>query len=166
MNVAATGRADRRGFSLVELLIAMAVLAILAGLALPSLQGAVIRAYAVDVVANVNVIRVAAHDVLSDTGTLPAPGGAPGSIPAAMVSSLPEGFDFAQQDITYSWDVWPAGTSPFGVETGVIEVRVETTRFRLAGGSEDLLLKALIDLLPTDVVRLKNASTVQVYVLP
>ena len=61
-----------RGFTLIELLITMAVLSILAGIAVPKLRGAIVKAEAVDVLADLDVIKVAIINYQSDHNVWPA----------------------------------------------------------------------------------------------
>jgi type IV pilus assembly protein PilA len=61
-----------RGFTLIELMVAVAVLAILATLALPSMQGPLVRQQVVDSSALINVAKTAVANHWSATQKLPA----------------------------------------------------------------------------------------------
>jgi prepilin-type N-terminal cleavage/methylation domain-containing protein len=96
---------NRRGFSFVELMAVVVVLGILANLALPMVQRARRKAEAVAVLAAFHAVRVAAHDRFADAGTYPA-NAAWGVVPAALVPSLPAGFQFSDGDVEYRWRRW------------------------------------------------------------
>lgn len=85
--------ARRGGFSLIELLMAMAIVGILAGLAIPNLRGMTFRARATEVAADLQVIRVAALNYNADENRWP-PDAAQGVIPTGLVEYLPVGFTF------------------------------------------------------------------------
>ena len=59
------------GFTLIELLIAMSILGILAGIAIPKYNDAVMRAEAAKVIADFEAIRVAAYDSYAENGVYP-----------------------------------------------------------------------------------------------
>ena len=79
-----------KGFTLIELLITMAVLSILAGIAVPRLRGAIVKAEAVDVLADMDVVKVAIINYQSDHNAWPAESGG-GQIPSGLAEYLPSG---------------------------------------------------------------------------
>lgn len=91
----------KAGFSLIELLITMAVISILAGIAVPRLRGAIVKAEAADVLGNMDVVKVAVINYQSDHNAWP-PEASPGQIPEGLAEYLPEGFSFTAED--YSLD--------------------------------------------------------------
>ncbi len=111
-----------RGFSLFELLTVMVLISILAGIAVPILRGAIARADAARVVSDVNTIRLAAFQYLSDGGALPA-GGTWGELPSEFLGYLPEGFDFSYKGVEYAWSVLGAG-APSGLAETFPTLRV------------------------------------------
>jgi general secretion pathway protein G len=93
--------ARRQGFTLLELMVVVMIIGILAGLAIPNLRGAMLRADAAHVLADARAVGLAAHEFLSDTGRFPA-SGSPGTIPAEMEESL-AGVPFEYKGMTYTW---------------------------------------------------------------
>jgi prepilin-type N-terminal cleavage/methylation domain-containing protein len=110
------------GFTLFELLTVMVLIAILSGIAVPILRRAVARADAARVVSDVNTVRLAAFQYLSDGGALPA-AGAWGELPAELAGYLPEGFDFSYKGVEYAWSLLDAG-APAGAALAFPALRV------------------------------------------
>jgi prepilin-type N-terminal cleavage/methylation domain-containing protein len=94
-------RADRSGFTIVELLVVVMIVGILAGLALPNLRGAALRADAAHVVADARTVGLAAYEYLSDHGQFP-PSGPTGAVPEEMEEVL-DGVPFEYKGLTYTW---------------------------------------------------------------
>jgi prepilin-type N-terminal cleavage/methylation domain-containing protein len=127
---------NRRGMTLVELLMVLAVAGILANLALPAIADARRRANAMRVIGDFAAIRVAALDRYAATGTFP--GSAPrGQVPAALVSALPAGFPFRHNSVTYRWRRW-------SLPNGMPRLRSQIALLGLEVATEDrALLKAI-----------------------
>lgn len=85
---------SRGGFSLIELLVAVSIVGILAGLAIPNMRNVTFRARATAVQADLNTLRSATLDYNADLNSWP-PDAASGTIPAGLVPFLPEGFTFS-----------------------------------------------------------------------
>lgn len=85
--------AKRGGFSLIELLVAMSIVGILAGLAIPNMRNVTFRARATAVFGDLNVIRQATLDYNADANAWPAEV-ASGVIPPELNGYLPDGFTF------------------------------------------------------------------------
>jgi len=86
----------RGGFSLIELLMAVSIVGILAGLAIPNMRGMTWRARATEVAADLEVVRVATVSYNGDAFMWPGEAG-PGVVPPELTSGpgyLPEGFSF------------------------------------------------------------------------
>jgi prepilin-type N-terminal cleavage/methylation domain-containing protein len=83
----------RGGFSLIELLVAVSIVGILAGLAIPNMRNVTFRARATAVFGHLNTIRQATLDYNADLNSWPAEE-ASGDIPAGLAAFLPEGFTF------------------------------------------------------------------------
>ncbi|MFH1764726.1 MAG: type II secretion system protein [Gemmatimonadota bacterium] len=93
------------GFTLIELLTVMVVLSILAGIALPRLRGAILKAQAADLLGDLNVIRVAVLTYQSDKNAWPTEVG-PGQVPSGLEAYLPGGFTFRKDDYVLDYDNW------------------------------------------------------------
>lgn len=94
MSVVKPMDARRGGFSLIELLVAVSIVGILAGLAIPNMRNVTFRARATAVFGDLNTIRQATLDYNADLNSWPADE-ASGTVPAGLVPFLPEGFSFA-----------------------------------------------------------------------
>ncbi len=137
---------DRRaGFSLIELLLAVSIVGILAGLAIPNLQSVMYRARATEVAADLEVIRVAAVSFNGDQHAWPA-GAAPGDVPPELVSYLPSGFSFqgSGYEMTYSNQAFPSGLPSDPTTTQLISATVTIDRDELSNAVVALLGGSLI----------------------
>ena len=105
------GPEDRRGFTLVELAVVALILSIIVALAMPNIKMALIKARAVDTVADLEVLRVAVLSYLADNNVWP-PDASVGSMPAGLAPYLPEGYSFVKADYTLNYDNW-ATHSPY-----------------------------------------------------
>lgn len=94
-----------KGFTLIELLTTMVVIGILAGIALPRLRGAILKAEAAYVLGDMNVIKVAVITYQSDHNHWPTDRSA-GQIPPELVEYLPGGFSFQKEDYVLDYDNW------------------------------------------------------------
>lgn len=83
----------RGGFSLIELLMAVSIVGILAGLAIPNLRMMTWRARATAVAGDLEVVRVATLQHNADMSTWPSEA-AQGTVPPGLVGFLPEGYTF------------------------------------------------------------------------
>ena len=93
----------RRGFTFIELLVAMIVFSILAGISLLRYKDLRNHAVAAAVAADLNNIRLAAYNHWADRETWPADA-APGVVPPALVQYLPQGFNFTRPNYTLDWE--------------------------------------------------------------
>lgn len=128
------GPDDRRaGFTLVELLLTMAVIGILAQIAIPNYKGLTIKARAVDVVADMEVVEQAARGYQGDRHSWP-PESPPGVVPAGMGPFLPDGFVFAGEDFTLDWEnlAVPGGLPGDPSTTRILGIGVQTGNASLA----------------------------------
>ncbi len=102
--------ARRSGFTLVELLVVVAIVGILTGLAIPNMRTVVVRARAADVAADLDVVRVATLQYNADAHVWPAEAGA-GETPAELVDYLPAGFSFQGDGYQLDFERWnlPSG---------------------------------------------------------
>lgn len=106
---------QRQGFTLIELMVVVMIVGILAGLAIPNLRGAVLRADAAHVVSDARAVGLAAHEFLSDTGRFPQSGSA-GEVPAELEASL-AGVPFEYKGMTYTWYGIPLSGTGLGTRS-------------------------------------------------
>jgi len=83
----------RGGFSLIELLVAVSIVGILAGLAIPNMRNVTLRARATAVFGDLNVVRQATLDYNAAQNAWPADA-ALGVVPAELNGFIPDGFSF------------------------------------------------------------------------
>jgi prepilin-type N-terminal cleavage/methylation domain-containing protein len=132
-------RRRRAAFTLVELMIAMTIVGLLARFAIPKVSQFRLRARAAHIVADMEVIRGAAFQVVADSGVWPVEAGL-GTIPPVMIPYLPPNFSYTPEPgVTYDWRLtgMPGGdptqatagtTMGMGVQATDDELRVEVER--------------------------------------
>jgi prepilin-type N-terminal cleavage/methylation domain-containing protein len=101
---------NRRGFSLIEMMMVCALLGIIVNLALPAVQTMRRRAEAVRVVGDFHAIRLAAFDRYTTDGKFPTTGSW-GKVPPQLLAGLPRGFRFTYGKVEYRWHTWKAKRS-------------------------------------------------------
>lgn len=116
---------NRRGMTLIELLVTLTIIGILANIALPALNSMRRRAEAVRVIADIAAIRTAGLDYYAGANTFP-PAGQWGTVPPLLAPSLPTGFAFGFRDVEYRWERWllPSGLPSDRAQTEMIGVTV------------------------------------------
>ena len=121
------GRRRRAGFTLVEMVVVVAVVSIIARIALPNVQEAVIRARAVAALGDVEVVRTAAANYHARSNEWPAEA-PPGVVPPELVAELPEGFTFDRGEYQLDWERWslPDGIPPHSGAKTLIGVSIAT----------------------------------------
>ena len=99
-----TRRNQRRGgFSLIELLMAVSIVGILAGLAIPNLRNMTWRARATEVAGDIEVVRVSTNQYNADQFAWPAEVGQ-GVVPPELNGFLPDGFSFQGDGYEIDYD--------------------------------------------------------------
>jgi len=83
----------RGGFSLIELLMALSIVGLLAGMAIPNLRSMTFRARAAEVAAELEVVRIATLNFNADQSAWPGEA-AQGTVPPELDGYLPEGYSF------------------------------------------------------------------------
>lgn len=104
----------RRGFSLIELLIVLLIIGTLAGIAIPNLNRAILRARAVDAVADMNAVKVAVLNYQADAQTWPEDVDR-GQIPPGLAQYLPANFSFNEEDYDLDYEDWSETVGFIGV---------------------------------------------------
>ncbi len=132
--------AHRGGFSLIELLMAVSIVGILAGLAIPNLRNMVFRARATTVAADLEVVRVSTLQYNADNNAWPGEADT-GLVPPELTGFLPDGFSFQGDGYELDFENIPL---PFGLPgdpntTQLIGVAVTAGDDRLSNGIAELL---------------------------
>jgi prepilin-type N-terminal cleavage/methylation domain-containing protein len=148
------GDSRRGGFSLIELLMAVSIIGIIAGLAIPNMRQMVFRARATEVAADLEVVRVATVSYNGDLHRWPPEAG-PGAVPPELNGYLPAGFSFQGNGYQLDFENWPLpGGLPGDPNTRQL-IGVTVT------AAEDQLSNAIAELLGGSIVfTAGNAHTV------
>lgn len=93
---------DRRGFTIVELLIVVSILGILASVALPRFHKARAQARAAEIVGAMRAVRIGATIFFDSAGTWP-PQAAQGTVPPVLAGYLPRKNLFTGDGWTLRW---------------------------------------------------------------
>ena len=120
----------RRAFSIVELLMTMAIIGLLARIAVPRYGELKRRAIAASILGDVHAIRIAAFTHYTEHGTFPPDAGA-GQLPAQLIDNLPTGFSFDHNDYDYDWHIWTTTNGAGNTET-LVGITVLVTDSRIA----------------------------------
>lgn len=99
------GARRRGGFTLTELVVVVAVVALLAAVAMPKLQRAIVKARAAEAVSDLQVVRVAVLNYHADRLAYPKDANR-GKVPAGLASYLPTRFSLTQKHYTVDYDNW------------------------------------------------------------
>lgn len=138
---------DRRrgGFTLVELLMVMAIVGILAGLAVPNLQTMILRARAAEVAGDLEVVRIAALNYNAEYLSWP-PEASDGDVPPELTEFLPDNFDFSADGYSLDFENWslPGGLPGEPNTTTLIGVSVTTEEAELGNALIELLGAAIV----------------------
>ena len=101
---------DRKGVTLIEVLIVLLIISIIAAIAQPRITDVIVKARATDAISDMQMIRLAAYNYQTDQQAWPSDVGS-GIVPPGLATYLPEGFDLVKNDYTLDYDYW--GGSPF-----------------------------------------------------
>jgi prepilin-type N-terminal cleavage/methylation domain-containing protein len=119
------GRRNRHGFTLVELLVVVLIIAILTTIAVPNMRGALMRARAAEAVGDLQVLRVAVLQYLGDKHQWP-PDASVGVVPTGLADYLPDGWTMTKENYQMNYDNW---TSVGQVDFIAVTVEVADTDF-------------------------------------
>ena len=98
----------RRGFTLIELIMTMSIVAMLSSIAVPKFREVRRRAMATQIMGDFDVLRHAALSFYVDSGYFPEPVGA-GEVPPGLVKYLPNQFSFVKPQWTMNYESWSPG---------------------------------------------------------
>ena len=108
---------DRKGVTMIELLVVMLILSIVAALAQPRLSGVIVKARAADAISDMQIVRLAVYNYQTDQQSWPADVDR-GIVPPGLDVYLPESFDLVKEDYTLDYDNW--GGTPFMIGVTLI----------------------------------------------
>jgi prepilin-type N-terminal cleavage/methylation domain-containing protein len=101
---------NRKGVTLIEVLIVLLIVSIIAAITQPQLTSVIVKARAADAISDMQIVRLAAYNYQADQRAWPSDVGS-GIVPPGLATYLPEGFDLVKDDHTLDYDYW--GGSPF-----------------------------------------------------
>ena len=119
------GRRNRHGFTLVELLVVVLIIAILTTIAVPNIRRVLMKARAAEAVGDLQVLRVAVFSYLGDKQEWP-PDASVGVVPAGLAPYLPDGWNMTKESYVMNYDNW---TSVGQVDFIAVTVEVADTDF-------------------------------------
>ncbi|HEX8724810.1 MAG TPA: prepilin-type N-terminal cleavage/methylation domain-containing protein [Gemmatimonadaceae bacterium] len=125
-------RGRRGGFTFVEILTSMTIVAILAGIVIPKTGDFIKQARAAAIVADISAIHEGLVFYYSDSTDFP-PSGAMGLAPAALANYLPPNFSFVKPEYQLQYEKWTL-TTPLGAypaTSTIVAVTVQTGDARL-----------------------------------
>ncbi len=118
------------GFTLVELLIVVAIVGILTSIALPNVYRALYKARAAKVITDITRIRMGAQDYYNDKGTWPN-NTAFGTVPKQLITYLPPGtvFNLPNWAVSYALTNYPTQTDAWVAKNGYrVALRIKLDR--------------------------------------
>ena len=107
---------SEQGFSLVEVLVVVAIVGIVANIAVPVLMDALVSADAGKVLADVDMIHDAVLAYRMENGSYPSSSGW-GGVPPGLAPHLPDGFSFAHKEVRYRYHL-QASAKRLGIDGG------------------------------------------------
>jgi prepilin-type N-terminal cleavage/methylation domain-containing protein len=122
----------RGGFTFVEILTAMTIIAILAGIVVPKTGDFIKQAKATAIVADINAIHTGLTVYYADSSGYP-PSGAMGLVPPSLKPYIPTNFSFVNPDYQLQYQKWTL-TTPLGgypATSTIVGVTVQTDDARL-----------------------------------
>ena len=140
------GLRDERGFTLLELVVVLVVVAVMMAVAVPAYYGFVTNTRAAQAVADLQAVRAAIYLYYGDVGRWPNEVQA-GFIPKGCEGNLPKNFSFSNKYYTLDYDNWVPlqrqGRAPNGTSTA-IGISIITRDPRLLGRIQGLLRDAKV----------------------
>jgi len=135
----------RGGFTLIELLIVCAIVGILAGLAIPNMRTMLLRARAVEMAGDMDVVKVAALSYNASNHTWPTESSV-GTTPVGLATFLPENFTFVREGFQLDYENWtlPSGLPGDPGASKLIGVSVTVDDATMGNALVELLGSAII----------------------
>ena len=142
-------RSKAAGFTLLELLITLAVIGIIANIAIPQLYAALYRAKAARIMEDYNMVRTMVHQHYADHSFWPPETG-PGVEPPELASYLQGRLVWTHEDYQYDWELWVDGAgNPTEPATGVIVgFSIVTSDPALAAAVHKIYQGTVLDTIP------------------
>ena len=129
----------RGGFTLVELLLVVAIVGILAQIAIPNYRAITMKARAAAAVGDIEVIEQAVRNYQGNIHAWPSESAA-GDIPSGLLPYLPEGFSFTRDDYVLDWEAFdlPGGLPGDPETTTILGVAIVTGNVELGEALVDI----------------------------
>jgi prepilin-type N-terminal cleavage/methylation domain-containing protein len=132
---------NRRGYTLIELMIVIVIVGILVRIAVPKVQTMRNRGTAAKIVGAMTVVRHAAYQYSEANGNWPTSSSS-GNIPAGLGTYLPRGFSFEQADVELAWQTATTGSGSNRRTYGVVQAYPTTDAvcpilYAVLGGSRN-----------------------------
>jgi prepilin-type N-terminal cleavage/methylation domain-containing protein len=136
----------RRGFTLLEIMVVIVIIAILTRIALPRAQAMKDRATAARLIGAIHVVRNAAFQYFESNTAWPATT-ATGLTPVGLGGFLPAGFTFNQKDVQLAWQQFTIISGKTTTQYGVIQAypttaSICTKLYAILGGSRNANITA------------------------
>ena len=128
------------GFTMVELLTTLMVISVVVRLGIPNYHEVRLKAEAVQVAGDFNVVRHAAFEYMTDHNGWPQDFGA-GQVPPELTSYLPPGFSFQRNRYQLDWENWaiPSGLPSHPELRAILGLSIVTEDRALGAALEGLL---------------------------
>jgi prepilin-type N-terminal cleavage/methylation domain-containing protein len=135
----------RGGFSLVELLMAVSIVGLLAGIAIPNMRTIQFRARAAEVAGDLEVVKVATVNYNADMHAWPADA-TNGTVPPELTGFLPDGFSFNGNgyDLKFENYALPMGLPGDPATRQLIAISVTAADSQLSDAIVELLGGSLV----------------------